>query len=187
MTARIMLYHLVYKSLKQNPAYRPVEDDDRIVSWCLTSCNKFHDSLECSPTLAPARLWCTSSHSRCYEYGVLLHDILKPYDLVFSLVPPIRPYLEIIPENYRIYLFQSSPMWKTCSVQYVKCFSWTELIALEEHWHGGGSKQYTEAGEKSLRPSAFLSKLQGVDDNRDLCRNIGEHILIFGDNQRTKW
>lgn len=70
----------------------------------------------------------------------------------------------------RIYLHQSSPMWKTLGLHHVKMVSWS----------GTGSRSAEEDG------SSIHSGRRETDGNLgDLCRGISEQVQIFGDKQRA--
>ncbi|CAM9153738.1 unnamed protein product [Ectocarpus sp. 4 AP-2014] len=79
---------------------------------------------------------------------------------------------EFDPEEYdaestapisRIYLYQSSPMWKTFGLHHVKAVSWSRA----------GSSKGGRDGERE------------ADGNLgDLCRGISEQVEIFGDKHR---
>lgn len=67
----------------------------------------------------------------------------------------------------RIYLYQSSPMWKTLGLHHVKMLSWSRAGAGEDGSLAHSSPRETDG---SLG---------------DLCRGISEQVQIFGDKQRA--
>lgn len=89
-------------------------------------------------------------------------------------LPPVarlvKKQLHVGVNGTRIYLYQSSPMWKTLGLHHVKMVSWST----------SGSR----SAEKDS--SSAQSGRREMDGNLgELCRGISEQVQVFGDKQRA--
>ena len=69
----------------------------------------------------------------------------------------------------RIYLYQSSPMWKTIGLHHVKVVSW--------------SRSGSSGAEEDGRLVDSRGRRETDDNLGDLCRGISEQVEIFGDKK----
>lgn len=160
------------RSLMESPHH---EDDAQY--WHVVTADEFDREEYDAESTAPLRSAspADSSGTKC-SYRLFLTLLSTQVCLTVHSAPPPSTLNACVPAVHsigRIYLYQSSPMWKTIGLHHVKVTSWSS---------SGGSNG-AEEDASTVRDSG---RRETDGHLGDLCKGISEQVEIFGDKRRLR-